>query len=794
MKIDDLKKKLTKFFKLSAIRYKLLTAVVFFAIFLGFAFMIVMGSLYDKYYKLQLTECFSTVKEEVNKIENAILTLNTSVQALALTGKIVNKLDSITQKPFAENTIVETTKNNEIAAGVGLWYSNKQNTNYYAHRYVYDVLVDDSKYNYKTQSWYNELIHDLSFKETEQNAVAWSAPYYDEHANRALMVTIGANILNDHEKIIGLATIDWKLDDIAKQISNIKIGKGSFSILIDLKHNILLASTAPNDADVGLSIKDTLNSNNLELISSTQAVIETQINHKKYISFTTRFDNDLALFVFVPEKILFKDIRKVIYISLIILIIAALLAAIGIWKMLDHVINTPIQILSQAAREIKKGNLNVNLNYQFNSEFLQLSESFSSMIKNIKEHISKLNDINTERHRMETELNIAYNIQKSMLPSVFPPFPHRSDINIRGIMKPAKDVSGDFYDFFFCDETHLAFIIADVSDKGVPAAMFMVKAKTIIHTTVSANRDPGTIFTKVNKLLCENNDNCMFVTAVIGILNTKTGELVCSNAGHDPFFIMTSDNNLRKITLTPALPLGIKPDLNYETAKFTLIKNSTVFLYTDGVTDAQNSDNELFGIKRLEQLLRKNQELLPNALKKFISNMMLDLKDYTKKAKQTDDITMLMLSYFGAPEPIIYTHTYPADISSLEPFMNKLNEILNQGNFTARQKNMFCVGAEELFVNIASYSYPEKNDNSTIYINITLLQNPNVLKLQIKDHGIPFNVIEHEDPDITQNAMERPIGGLGIFLSKRSCNNIKYQRKEQENIVTMTLEENFEID
>lgn len=793
MKVN-FKKPIIKFPAFSAIRYKILSAVIVFTVILGIAFMIVMSDTYKHYHKLQLTECFSIVKEEINKIENAILTLDTNVQALALSGRIVAKLDSHTQKAIAEKTIFDTVQNNEITAGAGLWFNDSGN-NYYAHRYVYDILIDDSKYNFRNQSWYKELSQELSASQNHPNDVAWSAPYYDEHANRALMVTIGATIFdNNNSHPVGLATIDWKLDDIAKQISNIKIVKGSFSILIDLKHDILLASTAPNDADIGLSIKETLNSSSLELISSTQAIIETQINNKKFFSFTTRFANDLALFVFVPERILLKEIRRVTMISVLVLLIAALIAAIGIWKLLDKVINTPIEILSKAANELKKGNLNVNLNYQFNDEFQQLSDSFSSMVKNIKEHISKLNDINAERHRMETELNIAYKIQKSMLPSVFPPFPHRSDINIRGIMKPAKNVSGDFYDFFFCDQTHLAFVIADVSDKGVPAALFMVKAKTIIHTTALANKEPGTIFTIVNNLLCEQNDNCMFVTAVFGILNTKTGELLCSNAGHDPFYILTSNSNIRKITMPPGLPLGVKQDITYETSKFTLIKNSTLFLFTDGVTDAVNVDNELFGIKRLEQILKKNQEHLPNSLKKFLSNMTLELKDYTKKTTQADDITMLLLSYFGAPAPIIYTHTYMAELENLEPFMKKLKELLDEGQFSTKQKNLFCVGAEELFVNIINYSYPQKDEKSTIFVNITLLQNPNNLKLQIKDNGLPFNIIEHADPDITQEAKDRPIGGLGIFISKRSCNNIKYQRKDNENIVTMSLEDDFDSD
>ena len=787
MKIN-LKNLNIKFPFFSAIRYKILSAVIAFTIILGIAFMIVISDTYTHYHKLQLTECFSNVKEEINKIENAILTLNTSVKALALSGQIVQGLSIADQKKLAEKTIVETIKNNEISAGAGLWFKNTDQ-NYYAHRYVYDILIDDSQYYFKSQNWYKELNKELK---KQQDDVVWSSPYFDEHANRALMVTIGSNIFDNSGKSIGLATLDWRLDDIAKQISNIKIVKGSFSILIDLKHNILLASTAPNNADVSLSIKDTLNSSNLELISSSQAIIETRINHKKFFSFTTRFSNDLALFVFVTEKILLKEIRHVTLISVLILIIAALIAALGIWKLLDNVINTPINILSKAAHELKKGNLNVNLNYHFNDEFQQLSESFSSMVKNIKDHIAKLNDINAERHRMETELNIAYKIQKSMLPSVFPPFPHRTDINIRGIMKPAKDVSGDFYDFFFCDQTHLAFVIADVSDKGVPAAMFMVKAKTVIHTTSLTHQDPGTIFTLVNNILCDQNDNCMFVTAILGILNTKTGELQYTNAGHDPFYILTNEKNLKKVSMSPGLPLGVKPDFSYETAKFTVIKNSTLFLFTDGVTDAVNSENELFGIKRLEQILKKNQEHLPNSLKKFLSNMTLELKEYTKKTTQADDITMLILSYFGAPDPIIYTHTYKAEIESLSLFMSKLNELLEIGKFTARQKNMFSVGAEELFVNIINYSYPQKEENSTIFINLTLLQNPNVLKLQIKDHGVPFNIIEHVDPDVTQDAKERPIGGLGIFLSKRSCNNIKYQRKDNENIVTMTLDEEFD--
>ena len=251
--------------------------------------------------------------------------------------------------------------------------------------------------------------------------------------------------------------------------------------------------------------------------------------------------------------------------------------------------------------------------------------------------------VSAARERIQGELNIATDIQASLLPRIFPAFPHRHDFDVYASMDPAKEVGGDFYDFFFIDDEHLCFLVADVSDKGVPAALYMMVAKTLLKSEGQRLGDPALILSSVNNILSADNESCMFTTVLCATLNTRSGEVRIANAGHNPPLLIDAEG-VRYLRLKTGLVLGPIPDLAYENDSVMLQPGDTLFLYTDGVTEAQNSEHALYGEQRLQAaLVRCPRE----DLTEMIHCIRAEVTRHAHGAPQSDDVTMLAITYRG---------------------------------------------------------------------------------------------------------------------------------------------------
>ena len=248
------------------------------------------------------------------------------------------------------------------------------------------------------------------------------------------------------------------------------------------------------------------------------------------------------------------------------------------------------------------------------------------------------------RNRISTELDVATQIQADMLPSIFPAFPDRPEFDIYATMNPAKEVGGDFYDFFMVDDRHLAIVMADVSGKGVPAALFMVIGKTLIKDHTKAGRDLGEVFTEVNDILCESNNKGLFITAFEGILDLVTGEFLFVNAGHELPFIAREGRAYEPRKIRPGFVLAGMEGTQYAGGSMQLKPGDKIFQYTDGVTEATNAAQELYGMVRLEEVLKKNTFLPPKELLEAVKE---DIDAFVGDAPQFDDITMLCVEYLG---------------------------------------------------------------------------------------------------------------------------------------------------
>lgn len=333
-------------------------------------------------------------------------------------------------------------------------------------------------------------------------------------------------------------------------------------------------------------------------------------------------------------------------ISFSIICVALLLYMVLVKRM---VLN-PVKELSRFTTDIvKSGNFEKQkIEIGTKDEIEDLGQSFNFMIERLEDYIQNLTAVTAEKERIGAELNVATHIQSSMLPCIFPAFPGRDELDIYATMTPAKEVGGDFYDFFMVDERHIAIVMADVSGKGVPAALFMVIGKTLIKDHTQPGRDLGEVFTEVNNILCESNDNGMFITAFEGVLDLVTGEFRYVNAGHEKPFIYRKNGEYEAYETNAGFVLAGLEDIEYQEQKVNLSIGDKIFQYTDGVTEAVNKDKKLYGMDRLQHAL--NEKCLECSPEETLRLVKEDIDAFVGDNDQFDDITMLCLEYTGKME------------------------------------------------------------------------------------------------------------------------------------------------
>ena len=302
------------------------------------------------------------------------------------------------------------------------------------------------------------------------------------------------------------------------------------------------------------------------------------------------------------------------------------------------VVNNIYKINSSLA-SITEGNLDTVVDVRSHAEFDALSNDINSTVDTLKRYIADA------AARIDAELAFAKAIQHSALPSVFPPYPQRTEVDIYAAMHTAKEVGGDFYDFYFVGEDTLAFLVADVSGKGIPAAMFMMTAKTLLKSCAESGMDVEQVFTVANEKLCEGNEAGMFVTAWMGLLNVKTGKITFANAGHNPPLVKQADGSFVYLKSRPGFVLAGMAGIRYRRNELQLAPGDTIFLYTDGITEATNANNELYGEERLLAVLEKNAQSTSQTI---CDEVKKDVDAFVEEAPQFDDITMLSIVYKGS--------------------------------------------------------------------------------------------------------------------------------------------------
>lgn len=472
----------------------------------------------------------------------------------------------------------------------------------------------------------------------------------------------------------------------------------------------------------------------------------------------------------VNEAMFMRDASMLTSIFMQVIIFATLF--VFIYILIKRVIINNIKKVNDTLARITQGDLNVTVDVRSNTEFSSLSDDINSTVTTLKRYIAEA------AARIDKELEYAKQIQLSALPTNFP---KDEDYNIYAQMIAAKEVGGDFYDFYKLNDTTVAFLAADVSGKGIPAAMFMMTAKTIIKDLAESGMTVNDIFTKANEKLCENNESGMFVTAWMGILDLTTGNLQFANAGHNPPLLKRADGLFEYLKTRAGFVLAGMEGVRYRVGEITLNPGDRLFLYTDGVPEATNAENKLYGEDRLLTFMNQNAsveatELLP-ALK-------ANIDEFVGEAPQFDDITMLMFDYKPKKrgEQMI-NKTFPAKVEALSDVLGFVDEILESYECPMKTQTAVCVAIEEVFVNVAHYAYGEGEGDMTLGIGFDAESRE--ITFRMTDKGTPFDPLKNPDPDITLSAEDREIGGLGIFITKKTMDTVTYAYENGENILTM---------
>ena len=399
-------------------------------------------------------------------------------------------------------------------------------------------------------------------------------------------------------------------------------------------------------------------------------------------------------------------------------------------------------------------------------------------------NLERLRKANAEKNRIHGELRVASNIQRSMLPEAHC---HQDDVAISGSLMPAREVGGDIYDYFIRDKK-LFFCIGDVSGKGAASAMLMAVCHALFRSSAAHESNPARMMSAINEAICQGNKSNMFITMFIGVLDLPTGRLRYCDAGHDAPFVLSEKGGVKSeklataLDVNPHLPIGVFDDTPYGVQETQIQPGSTIFLYTDGLTEAKDKAHRLFGIERLKTALRSLFDKTPEEL---MMEVFYAVTGFVNDAEQSDDLTMLVIHYTPKQFESVLTETLVIknDIHEVTRFSSFMKSVLEKMGLEKSLARQLRLAVEEAVVNVIDYAYPAgiKGD-----ITVKMMSDGRVLHFQIADEGVPFDPTQKERADTTLSAEDRQIGGLGILLVRELMDSINYERENGKNILTLT--------
>ena len=621
----------------------------------------------------------------------------------------------------------------------------------------------------------------------------WTEPFVDFNpegfSSNDMIISYCKPIRDREGEFIGTIAVDLSLEWLSQTVSAVKPYPNSYTIMIGkggtffvhpdttkLFYQTIFTQTMlePDSAitDLGHAMQ-----------AGEQGYRELVIEgENSFVFFKPLGDTGWSVGLVCPAHDIFGGYYRLINTIIGIVIVGLLLMLMSFSSILTKQLE-PLEELAWQAEEIASGNFDEELaESDRNDEIGKLSNSFRHMQQSLVTQMDELKHVNEQKGRIEGELKVARDIQMAMLPKIFPPYPERSDIDVFGQLTPAKEVGGDLFDFYIRDEK-LFFCIGDVSGKGIPASLYMVVTKALFRTVSSHEASPEKIIYALNEVLSHDNDSNMFVTFFAGVLDLPTGRLHYCNAGHDaPLLIGHTGAGL--LPVDSNLPIGVMPGWKFSRQETMMDPDTTIFLYTDGLNEAENISHQQFEMTRVLELARSMQQQNEFKPMSIVKQMTESVRQFVGEADQSDDLTMLALQYTKHQENLTYQRslTLTNDLKRVPRLNTFIDEVCEANGFDMAATMQINLAIEEAVVNVMNYAYPKGTKGD---ITIETKANKSELSFIISDTGKPFDPTAKAEVDITLSAEDRSIGGLGIHLIRQIMDHINYERVDGHNILTL---------
>lgn len=674
--------------------------------------------------------------------------------------------------------------------------------------------------NYQDKEWY------YSVRDSKKSC--WQEPFIGEFVPEPIAVYTAPLFKKDKNGeniLVGVLAVDMSIEFLKDEVGSIPVSNSGYALITTAKN---LAVAYPKNIAEGKRNRDIIVKENRGKSSvvfdrkgrdSSGLFIGTVADgEESAIYYTTIHSTNWTFMVVWPIQKYLEDQRTMRKLFLIlslggygIILVIILLISFRVAK--------PLKELAKAARKLGRGNFDVAIpKITGHDEVAEFAWAFSNMLTELKDNIEKQKDMK----RIERELDLARNIQLSMLPGEERDENSDDDRHeLAPFLLPAKEVGGDFYDFFKIDNDHLCVVIGDVSGKGVAAALFMMVARIILRTMTKNLKSISDAFNKTNYALAKRNRLNMFVTVWAGIIDLRTGHIDFASAGHNPPVVRNKNGSAEFIPSKSSVVMAAMENTIYKQQSYDLKPGDTLFLYTDGVTEATNHDNELFGDNRLLDIIKKSGDLTPAETCTLVKK---EIDDFVQDVPQFDDITMLTIKFNGIDEPVWERYEKTIDVSNngksgeLKSFVEdiltpmdgakkmqmqdaweryeKIVDVIpeNQDILTAfvegilapmdgsmKSQMQINIAIDEIYSNIVKFSGATR-----VTLIVEVRKATLTARLTFIDNGKPYDPIQQADPDVTLSAEEREIGGLGIFIVKKTMDSVSYRRNGENNELAIT--------
>ena len=619
----------------------------------------------------------------------------------------------------------------------------------------------------------------------------WTEPYMDLDVgtNTSEMLTSYCQTIKDKQgKVVGVINTSLSISWLSQTISAVKPYPNSYSIMIGrggtyFVHPDTTKITRQTIFTQTIEHPDTaLTALGYAMQRGEEGMKHMNIDGKdSYVFYKPLGQTGCSMAIVCPESDIFGGFDRLRNSVRAIVLVGLLLMLFLFIRIITRELQ-PLRRLAHEAETIASGQFDAELpDFQRIDEIGQLSHSFGNMQQSLVKYIDELKNTTAQKASIESDLRIASGIQMGMLPEKFPTREDRDDVQLFASLTPAKEVGGDLFDFYFRDEK-LFFCIGDVSGKGVPASLFMAVTRSTFRTVSAHETMPDRIIMTMNKTIADMNKTHMFVTLFVGVLDLPTGRLHYCNAGHDAPLLVGA--GVGELPCDANIPVGFMPSWKYTLQEAKIFTGTTILLFTDGLTEAMDSDKELFRMERVNEVASKALAQQQQEPRQLIAQMTEAVHEFVGDAEQSDDLTMMAIQYIKQQSDVKMQKriVLPNDTQEVPKLNAFVEEVCQTVGFDDMANMQIKVAVEEAVVNVMKYAYPPGMHGD---VTIEAASNDVRLKFTIIDSGAPFDPTVQSEVDTTLAAKDRKIGGLGIHIMRQNMDSINYERIDNLNVLTL---------